>query len=660
MFCLAQVRRNNVKLETRLPIVQKKSLPHILLLRGHNANNEESSLKFSFVLLFLALSFFGGQALCALQNTPVKPNNLFGPSRTLEQMQQDSYGVRLSLSQQGEAQRYFSNWANILQQGYNKGLRSIKERQNGLSMQYLTLKKRTPWREAMGQKTWLSLSFHQPPKRLEDSSNNFQIQDARFFLVKPNNGHLPHSHAGFFSEGGVDLIAHRNALDPQKALFERSFLLSMDLYPRRLRGFYQLLNYERFRSQHTSRFLVEMIQGYIRLKIKRFPFWGGELSSQLSSTLPLKKNQWNRLSISYNHINKELSLWINGKRNRVFSLEKKEEDAAISAKATTSEPKIQIGSNYHGLISHVLWLSSSEKPIHHHLSGSPRRLGVKLLHRYLPYPFADYSPQRDRFSPGKALYQSPVVDLREYGTRLENLLLKLRSRNGEQEKVYRFPIRRSQGIKAPTFARLQLRMSNRYFQAQTSHKRIPWQELTLKKAQEEAQEKKLAGRYLQWRLILFAGAQGREAPKVEQLSLKLAAPKGLVGPTGLQVTQVTAKSVRLEWNQGNDPRIDGYRIYYGLRPNKAQGFIQWSKGQNLTNIDTNGNSLSMLITNDLIRQSKMRLSQDKGPYFTFSPLQPFRQYFFHIVAFRKVAGGVSQKNLIFSPKSSTITARLLP
>ena len=140
----------------------------------------------------------------------------------------------------------------------------------------------------------------------------------------------------------------------------------------------------------------------------------------------------------------------------------------------------------------------------------------------------------------------------------------------------------------------------------------------------------LRGRYMQWRAHLVSSPDGRNAPLLSNINMTFQTDHPPAPPRFLEVLDQPSSQVVLRWRKNVEPDILGYKIYYGVYPGRYDGIITRVEGERITNKFSEGDSITVTLTNEIIEENKKR---DKRRILRFPPLRNGVLYYFAVSAY---------------------------
>ena len=115
----------------------------------------------------------------------------------------------------------------------------------------------------------------------------------------------------------------------------------------------------------------------------------------------------------------------------------------------------------------------------------------------------------------------------------------------------------------------------------------------------------LIGKYYQWRAHLIPSPDGHHAPTLSKVRLQYKPNLAPTIPKDLKVVSIGDRYVKLSWRKNLEPDLGGYKIYYGVYPDKFDGIITHINGKKLDNSISSGREIEVVIDNKVIEENMM-------------------------------------------------------
>ena len=140
----------------------------------------------------------------------------------------------------------------------------------------------------------------------------------------------------------------------------------------------------------------------------------------------------------------------------------------------------------------------------------------------------------------------------------------------------------------------------------------------------------LRGKYYQWRAHLIGSPDGKTSPLLYNVHLNYTLDLPPKPPLFLEVAGKGDRFVRIKWKKNVDSDIYGYRIYYGVLPEKFDGVISTIGGKRINNSMSHGNFIEVKLTNGIIDENR---NTDDRKLLTFPFLRNNVLYYFAVSAY---------------------------
>jgi hypothetical protein len=141
----------------------------------------------------------------------------------------------------------------------------------------------------------------------------------------------------------------------------------------------------------------------------------------------------------------------------------------------------------------------------------------------------------------------------------------------------------------------------------------------------------LRGKYYQWRAYLVPSPDGKNSPYLYNVELTYQLDPPPSAPQFVTAANTGDKTVRIKWNKNVEHDILGYRIYYGVFPNKYEGIIGYINGKRITyEFNNNRNYIEVEINNNVIEENKIK---DAMHVLKYPLLENTVLYFFAVSAY---------------------------
>ena len=140
----------------------------------------------------------------------------------------------------------------------------------------------------------------------------------------------------------------------------------------------------------------------------------------------------------------------------------------------------------------------------------------------------------------------------------------------------------------------------------------------------------LRGKYYQWRAHLVPSPDGKNTPFLTDIGLSYLLDYAPQLPKSLEIVKIGNEEVRLRWSKNVDADLLGYRIYYGIYPDKYDGIISYVNSNRINNDILNNEFVEIRITNSIIEENK---ELDKNKVLTYPRLNNTVLYYFAVSAY---------------------------
>jgi hypothetical protein len=141
----------------------------------------------------------------------------------------------------------------------------------------------------------------------------------------------------------------------------------------------------------------------------------------------------------------------------------------------------------------------------------------------------------------------------------------------------------------------------------------------------------LRGKYYQWRAYLVPSPDGKFSPYLYNVEISYQQDTPPTVPQFLEVVDAGNNYVLLRWNKNVEHDISGYRIYYGIVPDRYDGIISYIHGKKITNdLNSNRRYIELKLTNDVIEENRER---DLNGVLDYPLLNNTVLYFFSVSAY---------------------------
>jgi len=238
---------------------------------------------------------------------------------------------------------------------------------------------------------------------------------------------------------------------------------------------------------------------------------------------------------------------------------------------------------------------------------------------------------RDNITDARNSSHSPVLRMEQETANVEGLIVsQVQSFPDTGSMITRFDW--DETLDKDTFVWVELRMSDSIFYENDPG--LKW--YRVKRGQRSIYNKKLPdgtflrGRYLQWRAHLVPSPDGKRTPLLSSVELTWIPDIAPATPCMIEVAGAGDEYVVLRWKKNVETDFLGYRIYYGVRPDRYDGIIAWKEGRRIGNDMAGKNGIEIRVDNALIAENRERV---KDPMHVFPVLRNTVLYYFSITAY---------------------------
>lgn len=151
--------------------------------------------------------------------------------------------------------------------------------------------------------------------------------------------------------------------------------------------------------------------------------------------------------------------------------------------------------------------------------------------------------------------------------------------------------------------------------------------------QKTDQDNYLRGRYCQWRAHLIPSPDGTGSPLLSQINMEyqIDAPPGV--PRFLEVESSSGGRVVLKWRKSVEADLYGYKIYYGVYPDRYDGILTHVNGRRIDNLSATldrSNDVRVIINNAVIEENR---KLQRRSVLSYPPLHNTVLYYFAVSAY---------------------------
>ncbi len=483
--------------------------------------------------------------------------------------------------------------------------------------------------------TDIALSFNRESGSLiRDDTRKYRIRSASYDYVR-GMGSLGPGCARFFKTGhGVSIETVRNLwLGSCDDL--GSFTIEMRFHPlivkdnsflfTRVGHFSGTRRGIAFRIENSR--LVMSLYGIFR------DSRGLDKTFHLSGGPRITAGKWYHCSLSFNRVSGKLTKYVNGNETEVrFITESGEPYVGVyepsfgyrdrnGAMVCYDSIPAKIGVNYTGLIDEFRISYMNFPDLEKRADIASRNYSSVGTMGRAPYNV-------------EGIITSPVYKFKDTGTKIT---------------MFKW----GETIRQNSFIWMQLRISDNRFNPHDTH--VKW--YRVKNGQRNIHLKKindghLRGRYYQWRAHLVASPGGKYSPDLYDIELHYRHDLPPDPPLLVESTGTGNQRVTLQWKKNVEGDMLGYRIYYGVHPDRFDGIISRIRGRRITNKMADGNFIRVTITPDIIEENRLL---DRRDLLTYPRLENTVLYFFAVSAYDSYKPDTPHNHE--SKLSKTVTAR---
>jgi len=457
------------------------------------------------------------------------------------------------------------------------------------------------------------ISFNKPAKRLwKDDTGNYKIRYADYIFAKGKGG-LGTGCAKFFKK------SHRVEIVPERDLWLGScedlgsFTIEFRFSP--LAVIDKSMIFSRVGYFSGSKRGIEVLIDNGRLVCHLHDLFiredGTRTDVSLNMGRSLKKGEWYHFALSFNRITGKLTKYING-----------EEDEAVyvtrdgnpfdgvqppyfghiknGLPVCHDAPLAVIGGNFTGYIDEFRISYKNFQDLKKRTEIARRNYHDLEIMGRTPYNI-------------EGVVMSPVYNFSRTGT-----------------KVLSFDW--DEKIADKTFIFMEFRICDHLFYEDDT--KIKWyrvrngqRNIFLMKG---ADKDLLRGKYYQWRAHLIASPDGKYSPRLSNIRLRFQPDLPPPSPRFPEIVETGDRYIVLRWKKDVDFDIRGYRIYYGVRPDRCDGILTHIKSREINNKTTAGDYIKVRLTNKIIEENRNR---DKSNLLSYPLIKNTVLYFFSVSAY---------------------------
>ena len=336
---------------------------------------------------------------------------------------------------------------------------------------------------------------------------------------------------------------------------------------------------------------------------------GARHNVTIETERPAETGRWYHYMVSYHRMSGRLTASING------------EDDATQYITETGRP-------WEGILVPV---TGNPRPdgTYHSTDAPPSFIGKNFC-GYLD-EFRISIDEKDNITDARNANHSPVIRMAQETANVEGVIV---------SPIQSFPdtgtmvtlLGWDEMLERDTFIWMEVRMSDSIFYM--NDPALKWYRVT--RGQRSIYNKKISdgtflrGKYLQWRAHLVVSPDGKRSPLLTSVELTWMPDNPPGTPNGLEVVETGDEYVILRWNKNVEDDLLGYRIYYGVRPDRYDGIIAWQQGKRISNGMVRKNVIEIRVNNSLITENQDRI---KDPMHDYPLLRNTVLYYFALTSY---------------------------
>ncbi len=449
------------------------------------------------------------------------------------------------------------------------------------------------------------LSFNTPsPYLKKDDTGKYIIQQALYKFIK-ENGVLGGGGAGFSQRD------HKVEIEPSRNLWLGSagdlgsFTLEFRLLPVAFNNESVLFSRVGYFSGRKNGIEVKIKDKRIIVNLYRIfkDSRGIRYDVSLIKGRDLELKKWHHFIFSFDRISGKLAKYLNGhEEDAIFVTETDRpfEDVYEPSFESVDMPAAVIGKKYYGYLDEF-------RITYRHIEDLKKETDIAYKN-YKKLGTLGRQPVNQ-----VGIVTSPVYAFASTGTSVS--LLKW-----------------NELLKENTYIWMEFRISDNLFDK--NDKALKWYRITNSQKNiylmKEAGEY-LRGKYYQWKAYLVPSPEGKNSPYLYDVELTYRLDPPPAVPQFVSSANAGDKIVRIKWNKNVEHDILGYRIYYGVMPNKYEGIIGYINGKRITNEFNSGRKyIELELTNDIIEENKQK---DPAGVLEYPFLENTVLYFFAVSAY---------------------------
>ncbi len=453
--------------------------------------------------------------------------------------------------------------------------------------------------------TDLLLSFNSPSSYLKkDDTGKYIIQQSLYKFIK-GNGVLGGGGAGFSQRDHIVEIETSKNLWLGSAGDLGSFTLEFRIFPVSFNNESVLFSRVGYFSGKKNGIEIKIKDREIIVELFRIfkDAKGIRYDVKLLKSRELEPKKWHHLMLSFDRISGKLAKYINGTEEEavyVTETDKPFEDVYEPSFESVDMPAAVIGKKYYGYIDEF-------RIMYQHIEDLKKETDIAYKN-YKKLGLVNRLPLNQ-----VGVVTSPVYTFASTGSSVSLF------------KWYEL-------LKENTYIWMEFRISDNLFEK--NDKTLKWYRITNNQKNiylmKDAGEY-LRGKYYQWKAYLVPSPDGKSSPYLYNVELTYQLDPPPAAPQFVDVVSAGDKSVRIKWNKNVEHDIMGYRIYYGVEPNKYDGIIGYINGKRITNdFNSNRKYIEAEITNKTVEENK---EKDTTGVLEYPLLENTVLYFFTVSAY---------------------------
>jgi hypothetical protein len=449
------------------------------------------------------------------------------------------------------------------------------------------------------------LSFNTPSSYLKkDDTGKYIIQQALYKFVK-ENGVLGGGGAGFSQRDHIVEIEPSRNLWLGSAGDLGSFSLELRLFPVAFNN--ESILFSRVGYFSGKKNGIEVIIKNRKIIVNLYRLFrdsrGVRYDVSLIKGKELELKKWHHFILSFDRISGKLAKYLNGTEEEaifVTESDKPFEDVYEPSFESVDMPAAVIGKKYYGYIDEF-------RITYQHIEDLKKETDIAFLN-YKKLGITGRQPVNQ-----VGILTSPVYSFASTGTSVS--LLKW-----------------DELLKDNSYIWMEFRISDSLFDK--SDKALKWYRITNNQKNiylmKEAGEY-LRGKYYQWRAYLVPSPDGKNSPYLFNVEFTYQLDTPPSSPQFVTAANAGNKTLRIKWNKNVEHDIMGYKIYYGVVPNKYDGVIGYANGKRITNeFNSNRKYIEIEMNNNIIDENKQK---DTSGVLEYPLLENTVLYFFAVSAY---------------------------